>query len=541
MKNVIVCLLFFCVIFSLSAGAWTWAKSLDAAEVRAWDMASSPFCDALWVAGQFSETMNFMGQEYPALGEPDAYVAKYSLAGEEQWFRSFGSPEEDVCFSVATGYNDWGNCFFTGYFNGTMSVEGIELVSNGSWDVFYGKLDADGNLQWLKKFGGALYDMGYGMAVDSEDYFVITGWFADSIDFGNGIILESYGGSDMFLARFDPQGNCLWARHGGGIGVDYGFKVDVGLDGKIYATGTSSVGADFDGLTPSQNGMFLAVYDVDGTILRLTSAKNANPINISVSKQSESESRVLLTGRVTGSAIFDGVTYSSMDDSDDIFLAEYDFEENLWSNVQIIGGPGSDKGRAVFVHDVFGYSLAASFEEELYYQGLEAIAEGSWDCLLIREFDEPAMTWFGSQNTDVIADLLRYDAFREYSCGWYCGEMNLGGVTLNSGSDFIQSGFVACYDFSASSVNAEFLPAPSSLFCYPNPFGETLYIQTKLGEAQTLRVFNLKGQKVKTLQPQGKNNWHWDGRNESGSKCPPGVYIISGEKGLGVRKILLAP
>ena len=541
MKKLTLMLALFCAYTLLSAGAWTWAKSLDAAEVRAWDMASSPSCDVLWVAGQFSETMTFLGKEYPAVGEPDAYVAKYSADGQELWFRSFGSPEEDVCFSVATGSNDWENCFFTGYFSGTMEVEDYELISHGMWDVFYGKLDADGNLQWLKSFGGVLNDLGYGMAVDDTDHFVITGWFADSIDFGNGIVLESYGGSDMFLARFDPDGNCLWARHGGGIGVDYGFKVDLGQDGRIYATGTASAGANFDGLTQSQTGMYLAVYDSEGNILRQNSAAGANPINIGVSKQNPDENRVLLTGRVTGDALFDGKTYSSMDFSDDIFLAEYSFAEDSWINVQLFGSPGSDKGRAVFVHDSFGYSLAASFEESLYHQGFAAGAQGSWDCLLIREFEEPALSWFGSQNTDVIADVVRHDAFLEFSCGWYCGSMELGGIVLDSGSDFRQSGFIACYDFSTSSAPSESIPAAPALSCHPNPFKQTLYIKSKLPSAGSLSIYNSKGQKVRTLPAQTRSGWIWDGRSDGGTICPPGVYLISLEKHPGSKKVLLSP
>lgn len=541
MKKLILFLALFCASALLSAAAWAWAKSLDGAEVRAWDMASSPACDALWVAGQFCDTMTFMGKEYPSVGEPDAFVAKYSADGEELWFRSFGSPQEDVCFSVATGYNDLGNCFFTGYFNGTMSVEGIDLVSNGSWDVFYGKLDAEGNLQWLKQFGGTLYDMGYGIAVDATDHFVITGWFADSIDFGNGITLESYGGSDMYLARFDPDGNCLWARHGGGIGVDYGFKVDLGHDGKIYATGSASKGAVFDGLALSQNGMYIAVYDTDGNILRLNSAAGANPINIGVSKQNPDENRVLLTGRITGDATFDGVTYSSMEHSDDIFLAEYSFAQDSWTNVQLFGGPGSDKGRAVFVHDTHGYSLAASFEETLYHEGFAASSEGSWDCLLIREFDEPALSCFGSQNTDVIADVVRHNAFLEFSCGWYCGQMDLGGIVLDSGSDFRQNGFVACYDFSATSTANEHIPAAPALSCHPNPFKQTLYISSKMASPGALSIYNSKGQKVRTIPAQEKSNWTWDGRNDSGKPCPPGVYLIFIENQAGSKKVLLSP
>lgn len=537
MKKAILITIIATVAIVLNSGNWGWAKKLDATDmVRAWDMAYSPFIDAIWVGGQFTGTMSFGGQQYPGVGEPDVYVAKYSLDGQEQWFRNFGSPEEDVCFSIASGYNDSGNCCFTGYFNGTLSADDVSLTSNGMWDTFLGKLDVNGNLLWIKSFGGPLNDIGYGLAVDSQDYVVVTGWFAGTIDFGNGVVLSSYGGSDMFVARFDPQGNCLWARHGGGIGVDYGFKVDVDLDGRIYCTGTASAGANFDGMFQQFSGLYLAVYDAHGTILRHTSAQNANPINIGVSKTG---GRVLLTGRVTGDAVFDGVSYSSLSETDDAFLAEYSFAQDRWTDVQIIGGKGSDKGRAVYVHELYGYSLAASFEYTMVYQDQTAISEGSWDCVLIREFDTAAISYFGSINTDVISDVVRVDGFREISCGWYSGSMSLGNIMLDSDSDADQNAFVVCYDFSATAVEEELSLELSGLMCYPNPFRDRVHIEAKNSLPAGLAVYNLKGQQVKALQPSSRNTFSWDGCEQSGTKCPAGVYLIRGQMRHEVQKVLL--
>lgn len=528
---------------------WAWVRDLAATDmVRVWDLAVSYDYDAVWASGQFTGTMHFGQEEYPGKGEPDAFVAKYSLEGEELWFRSFGSPEEDVCFSVAAGYGVQGNTYFTGYFNGVMQEDDIELESAGLWDVFYGKLDTNGNLLWLKRFGGILNDIGYGIAVDYTDHFVITGWFADSIDFGNGITLASYGGSDMFVARFDPDGNCLWARHGGDIGVDYGFKVDVDGLGNAYCTGTAGAGALFDGLTQTYSGMYLAIYDTNGNILEHISAQHANPINIGVSKSMGGVPRAILTGRVTGSAIFGGASYSSYEDSDDIFIAKYTLGSGEWDEVQIIGGAGSDKGRAAYAHERYGWAVAASFEESFSYYGLLAEALGSWDCAIIREDNKDPLSYFGSCNTDVISALERWHDGWEFSGGWYSGTMQMGDYSLDSGSDAKQNGFVAGYllEHWAAAEDAV-APYEYRLYNYPNPFVQNTTIclkNPKPGEREAY-IYNLKGQKLKELKQGTKNaeelQWQWDGKDDSNRPLASGIYFLRLKTAEGVQnhKMLL--
>ena len=532
MKKMILILTLVSMISFLSAD-WAWVRDLDATDmVRVWDLTVSYDYDAVWAAGQFTGTMHFNGEEYPGKGEPDAFVAKYSLEGEELWFRSFGSPEEDVCFSVAAGYGAQGNTYFTGYFNGTMQEDDIELESAGLWDVFYGKLDTNGNLLWLKRFGGVLNDIGYGIAVDFTDHFVITGWFADSIDFGNGIHLQSYGGSDMFVARFDPDGNCLWARHGGDIGVDYGFKVDVDAQGNAYCTGSAGAGAFFDGLTQVYGGMYLAIYDTNGNILDHISAQHANPINIGVSKSMNENPCAILTGRVTGSAIFGGETYNSYEDSDDIFIAKYTLGSGAWDEVQIIGQAGSDKGRAAYAHELYGCAVAASFEDSFWYQGLMAQSLGSWDCAIIREDKKDPLTYFGSYNTDVISALVRQHESWEFSGGWYSGLMQMGDLSLDSGSDAKQNGFVAGYWFDQMSVEDAVTPYEQGIYNYPNPFvkSTTICVKSPKPGAGEVSIYNLKGQKIKELEEGVKTaeglQWQWDGKDANGKPLAAGIYFL---------------
>jgi cyclophilin family peptidyl-prolyl cis-trans isomerase len=66
----------------------------------------------------------------------------------------------------------------------------------------------------------------------------------------------------------------------------------------------------------------------------------------------------------------------------------------------------------------------------------------------------------------------------------------------------------------------------------PNPFTQSLELSYTLKEASPLRieVFNLKGQRVKTLHDGLKNagSWslNWNGRDDKGNICPAGLYVL---------------
>lgn len=519
------------IVFAMTAhsGTWSWGASLTSTGmVRAWDLADSYGSSSIWVGGQYDGSMSFNGNNYPTTGISDGFVAKYDHSGTPQWFRQFGSPDEDVILSIEAGTNGSDNCYFTGYFNSTMSVNGINLVSAGMWDVFFGKLAPNGDLLWLKRFGGPLNDIGYGITVDHQDNVIVVGWFADTIDFGGGISISSYGGSDMFVAKFDPLGNCLWAKHGGDEGVDYGYKVDCSYSGTVFVTGVAGSGASFDGVSQAQDGLFVAKYNTDGQIQWVSSALNAGPINIGIGKNDLIQYRGMVTGRVTGTAIFGSNVISSVDYTDDIFLAEFSVVDGSWTSVQRWGGTGSDKGRAVDVHDYLGYLAVASYENSASFGGTTLDSNGNWDCVMLKDGAQTLAIGFGSINTDVVTDVKRMFPDRAITCGWYSGIMRLGNILLDSGSDAVQSGFIAMYDFEAVSSDDPIQVPESALSCYPNPFGSELKISSNDHSYPELNVYNQRGQKIRTLKAvssEGKN-WVWNGLDDHGIPCAAGIYMI---------------
>ncbi len=138
--------------------------------------------------------------------------------------------------------DDAGMYFITGYISRNF-IEGKDTLNNfGGNDILIARYDEDANLIWMKNAGGWLDEAGTSITVDTHGNMYITGYFYGEIKFGN-ITIDSHGGEDMFIAKYDPFGNCLWAKSIGGEGDDTGLSISVdlnlsGTDGSIHVIGS---------------------------------------------------------------------------------------------------------------------------------------------------------------------------------------------------------------------------------------------------------------------------------------------------------------
>lgn len=111
--------------------------------------------------------------------------------------------------------DELGNQYVTGSFYGNITLGGCELNSMGGQDVFVAKLDPAGNCVWAVSAGGTENDEGYEIAQASNGNVYLTGIYRGTAGFGN-TQLSSRGLSDIFVAKLDNAGNWLWARSAGG-------------------------------------------------------------------------------------------------------------------------------------------------------------------------------------------------------------------------------------------------------------------------------------------------------------------------------------
>jgi len=136
-------------------------------------------------------------------------------------------------------------------------------------------------LEWAGALTGTDRVMSGGIAVDDNDNIIVGGYFRQSADFDPGAgthTLISNGGYDLFLSKYDPNGNLSWAISMGGANSDEISDIAVDNSGSIYITGRFQ--SDFIDMDPhstthyilknspgTRYDFFIAKYDANGNYL----------------------------------------------------------------------------------------------------------------------------------------------------------------------------------------------------------------------------------------------------------------------------------
>ena len=207
----------------------------------------------------------------------DAFVAEVASDGASLKFSTYlGGNDRDMGVGIAVDAKDF--VYVTGYtystdFPTTNALVVRPLHSSkvltftslqGSNDVFVTKIEPGGaGLVYSTYLGGTNFDVGQGIAADSEGNAYITG-YTDSTNFPTTTVLapllgqlndttnafRKYGSGkrtpyDAFVAKIAPLGSdLLYCAYLGGTNNDSGFRIRVDDAGGVYVCG-SSYSADF--------------------------------------------------------------------------------------------------------------------------------------------------------------------------------------------------------------------------------------------------------------------------------------------------------
>jgi hypothetical protein len=197
----------------------------------------------------------------------DGDVALVSLSGATgatNWVKPFGSANTETASAVAV--DSTGNIAITGLFQVATNLGGGNVAAStpGGDDIFLAKYGSDGTFRWAKAFGSSGNDQGYGVAADpSTGNLVMTGRFSGGSIFGCSTI--SPYASGIFLAGYDPAGNCLWARATGAF-PDAGRAVRIDARGNLVVAGSAASAVDFGVSVPGnlQINAFAATFTISG-------------------------------------------------------------------------------------------------------------------------------------------------------------------------------------------------------------------------------------------------------------------------------------
>ncbi|MCX6295102.1 MAG: T9SS type A sorting domain-containing protein [Bacteroidetes bacterium] len=308
----------------------------------------------------------------------DMFLVKYDSYGNVLWAKSFGAAYGDeLALSVSTDLSD--NIIMTGWYGaGGLIVGSINFIASGGSnpDIVIVKFDSSGNIIWAKNAGSTGDDRATSVATDPAGNVLLTGTFkSPTINFGSTTLTNSgppYSTCDVFVAKYDPSGNVLWAKSAGGTKNDTPFAISSDPSGNLLVTGSFVSASITFGTTTftksdSTNGnIFVVKYNASGAV---SWAKNAGGVKNDCGQSvcADASGNVLVTGFFRSVNInfgTDTLTNASAN-SPNIFLVKYDpFGNVLWAKFG--GGVGGASGGIV---GDFGQSVTADVNENVLLTG----------------------------------------------------------------------------------------------------------------------------------------------------------------------------
>lgn len=405
-------------------------------------------------------------------GNSDFYIVKLDAGGNLQWNRTIGGTNEDVALAIVQTTD--GGYVTAGY---TYSF------GAGDRDYYIVKLDANGNLQWNKTFGGAYYEYGETVIQTTDGGYTMAG-FTYSFGAGSG---------DYYIVKLDVSGILQWNRTIGGTDADYCLSVIQTTDGGYALAGqVNSFGA-------GSNDFYIVKLDASG-LLQWTRSVGGAALDYGESIMQTTD----------GGYVIGGLTYSFGAGNQDVFVVKLDAGGNLqWSKA--VGGTYDDYIESIVLSTDGGYVGAGH---------TDSFGAGSFDMYIVK-FD-------ASGNTCADTSSPPSQSGTGGTLGTPTTTITTPTPTVTTPSPASGTGGTVTTICYLDGINpmSNHIPEKFSLNQnYPNPFNPSSKIEfqiSKLSEVK-LTVFDVSGREVNVLVNEQLNpgiyKVEWDGTNYSS-----GVY-----------------
>ncbi|CAN5785813.1 hypothetical protein BH11BAC7_BH11BAC7_23430 [soil metagenome] len=226
---------------------------------------------------------------------------------------------------------------------------------------------------WVRSAGTGSEQDANAVAADLSGNVYLTGYIKGSNNNFNSVLISSAGGEDIFLAKYDQNGNILWAKPAGGSGNDRGLSIAVDNSGNVYVCGYIEGTATFFGspnITVSGSGnfdIFVAKYNSSGSVLwvkRAGSSSDGSALGVCTNGTD-----VFITGEFAGTVVFGALPFLTSSGGTDAFIASYNAVTGT-ENWAIKGGSSSNDVGSGITTDTSGVYVSGFYDGTLTFQNM---------------------------------------------------------------------------------------------------------------------------------------------------------------------------
>jgi hypothetical protein len=437
----------------------------------------------------------------------DILVSKYSPEGLEIWTKILGASGDDQGIDIEL----LDNTLFV--LSSSNSSTGSFSANSGREDIILLRLDLDGNLEGMSRFGGNYADIPTDIAQTDNGELLIS---AHSESTG-GFLDSNKGQFDIWVLRLDNTGSLIWKRNYGGSDDDFSTKIQELSNGEIVLLGHSS---SYDG------DMMLNYGDLDLSLFKL------NP-----------------TGEIVWEQNYGGLQEEVAVDllignQEEIFLSgntlslSYDISKNAgFSDAWVIEVDPSNGG--ILWEETHGsefgdYAAALSMDEsgELYLMGTT-----NADNFRGEQSSGSLDVWIASVNAPNSIDHLAlyggdgFESINDFSVHADGTFLMIGGsnstTNLFSGNNGNADGWAMKAELNDPNENSV-----DAVSAHPNPTSGMVYLNN-LSDSDKVVVYTTTGQIVHSFEAQSFSE------NLDLTNVSSGVYLVKIERSSGSELIRL--
>jgi len=331
----------------------------------------------------------------------DYWLIKLDANGEMQWNKTYGGSKDDRGQSVIQTRD--GGYAIVGY---AMSSDGDGSNNEGFHDNWILKLNNSGDIEWERSFGFAGHDHSYDLVQTEDDGFFFVG-FLDVVSSGGagstskGNAITQHGVGEFWGTRLDATGNLVWRRYFGGTNNDRAHSVVQANDGGFIMAGFSESGDTDISLAKGSYDFWVVKVDAKGELVWERSFGGTG-IEVSYDIAQTGDDAYVVTGHSFSN---DGDISESHGESDVWLIKINDNGELLWE--RSYGGSGFDTAQSVSLTDDGGFLISGNSKSTDLVISKNAGENDMWVLKTDKNGDLEWQANFGGSGIDAAYDAIQ--------------------------------------------------------------------------------------------------------------------------------------
>ncbi len=445
-------------------------------------------------------------------GTFDIYIVKYDINGNVIWAKNAGNVGNDFGNAITVGTD--GSIYITGYYSSTITFGTNTLTAVGSSDVFILKMDSSGNVIWVKSAGGVGPEEASGICVDNSNNVFISGNYRNNTMYFETYPLVNKGYSDIFIARYDSNGNVIWAKDVGGYSDDNSTSVTIDATGNSYLSinyYSQLVTSNSDTVANNNSSMAIIKFNINGNIIWSKTSGYYNSGWLACAKTDQTGNIYLVGYFVGNHVVFGADTIQNTNTNANIFIVKYDMNGNvIWTKG--FGNTGIDHGSFVttdsfnnlfiggfftgtsIVFDSFSLTNTANGSPDIFITKLDSLGNVTWAKSAASQGDD----YLNSIGVDILGNIFTTGYYHASSIVF--DNDTLFNPNFSSANYYI---YLAKINESISTNITPSLILSVDLNIFPNPAKNSITISQTEPSFNKYEIYSLNGKLVKESKING--------------------------------------